>query len=106
MYGGPSNFGSVGFLAISASRPTPRLHKASGASGTRAWTQALGPGPGRSRSLRVADNIPQSRAASGGEFRRGEITEGPYKAYKGMVEGYIQGIQGLCKAPPLVTPLL
>ena len=33
-------------------------------------------------------------AASGGYLRRGESTKGVYKAYKGMVEGYIPGIQG------------
>ena len=47
----------------------------------------------------------QVRAASGGKFRRGESIEGLDKAYMGIFWGYKRGIQGLCKAPLLVTPL-
>ena len=36
------------------------------------------------------------RAASGGEFRRAESTEGLYRA----LEGGRLGIQGLCETPP------
>ena len=32
-----------------------------------------------------------------GRLRRGEAIEGLYKAYKGVVEGYIPGTKGFCK---------
>ena len=47
-----------------------------------------------------------TKAASGGELRRGESIEGLYTAYKVMVQGYIPGTSGLCNLPPLVTPVV